>query len=336
MINYCIAKSKKEWLQAIKLANSIFKDFTKLKKSQNYKADIWLNDPTFRIKNLVLAKDINNNIIGMVRIVPRIIYIHGRAFNVAGFTSICIDPAHRKKGYSIQLINFAIKISNEYGFDFAILFARRALDHYYTNFGFWGVSSYNKAKIKRPLKLSTDNNYTLVKSNHNSISLYKKVYKNTYEHVSGRVKRNNIYWNNIVRRCMATGLNFRIIRYKKKDIGYCIYKKQVIFEIGLLNSKHYTEVINILFQNLRYKTLEFWMSSEHKFFLNKNEFDMELVYRECSWGGHMIRVLDKLKKSNTALSYEETLDYLNIFIGTRGHIDQRDKRSFNICFLDEL
>ena len=333
---FCIAKNNKEWQEGAKLAVSIFNGLSGSNVSERRKSALWLNDPTFQLKNLILVKNNDHKIIGMVRLVPRILYKGIKSYKVVGFSSICLDPVYRGKGISIDLINYAIKKANDYKFDFAMLFARRALDHFYNKFGFWGVSSYNKLRIKRPTKVENNEQIFLSPISTVNDKKFNSAYKLSYKNVFGRMDRNPKYWLNLINQCKNLNLKFDRIIQKNTTIGYCIYDGYSIYEISILDSNKYPSIVKFLFNNSEFETLELFISADHALVSNLCGFDIELSYRECSWGGHMIRPLRKYHSTTTTPSYQETLEYFKISIFTQFNRNNLNYRPFNICLFDEL
>ena len=114
---------------------------------------VWYADPKFSFENVLIAKTENDDFAGVVRLLPVTIRRGEGSIRAVIFSDVCIDEKFRNQGFSIPMIQSAVKIAKERNFEFALLFARRALDHFYTRFSFWGVSSYSSVAIRLPENL---------------------------------------------------------------------------------------------------------------------------------------------------------------------------------------
>jgi predicted GNAT family N-acyltransferase len=335
-MKFSVAQNEKECAEAIALATTIFREASNKPNYSNIKSHMWHRDPSFSLHNIILAKDSNDSIVGLVRIVPRKIYNRDRIYKVAGFSSVCVDKSARGRGLATNLINYAIDISNKRSFDFAILFSRRAVDYFYTQFDFWGASSYNHIEIRRPSELTKNKNCRFIEKNLSDIDLYNKAYCESYEDVFGRIERCSQSWQNKLRHIPNIGLTFKAIEYNNELVGYCLYDTNVILEIGLTNPSKYNLVIAALFELLDTKVLDLSVSINHACFPYLKCFELKVSYRKCWWGGHMVRLLNNLHNSTGLLGYDKTLENLGIFIGAQPTENQSVRHPFNICFLDEL
>ena len=82
--------------------------------------------------------------------------IKGQILKVAGLSSICIDPNFQGYGFGKELMERSIIYLDQRGYDLSFLIARRAVDRFYTKFGYFGASSYQSLKKIIYLKLVLD------------------------------------------------------------------------------------------------------------------------------------------------------------------------------------
>ena len=147
-LSFSLASSDEDVDAAFRLAVSVFGPSSGIDHYDRYKFSLWRDDPSFALDNFVLARTYEGSVCGLVRIVPRKVFRGEQAFVVAGISSVCLSPQQRGKGISVALMEHALECCRQRGFDFSFLFARRAADHYYTRFGFQGISSYNQLKVR--------------------------------------------------------------------------------------------------------------------------------------------------------------------------------------------
>ncbi|MEH6632293.1 MAG: GNAT family N-acetyltransferase [Halopseudomonas aestusnigri] len=337
MIQFEVAQTQEDWNEALVLATKVFSEHSSNEGYGGYKTSLWYDDSSFAIKNLIVARNGKGDIVGMVRLVPRVLFQRGRKLSVAGFSSICLDPKEQGKGSSIPLMNFSIDIAKNRGFDIALLFARRAMDHYYPRLGFWGVSSYNRLEVKIPDNSSVGDEVELAQSSLNHIELYDQAYQESYENVLGRIERNPQYWQNLVTASYQTGRQMQTIKWKNQDVGYVIFDARTVFEIASREPQAFDGVLRLLSSLQKQKVVSFLLSVDHKMLVELKHLDLSVSYRECPWGGHMVRLLNVTVGNEQLPSYDETLSFLRVrAISYSVDVSAHKYSPFNICAMDEF
>ena len=292
------AQSAAEADEALGLAFRVFTESGSIRDYAEFKTILWREDPHYGLENLLLARDDTGRLIGLIRIVPRVLYRVDQKFTVAGISSVCVSPDFRGKGISARLMEFALDYCRARGFDIALLIARRAADHYYTRFGFWGISSYNKATISLAnLRKDTPATITLVPVKSEYIGLYSAAYLACYRETFGYFERTPQYWSFLLRKMnYLTGLRWLTIAADGSPVGYVIGSRHVIHEIAWIGELPTQSVAMAVSTQLQPPAVERSLTIEippqHHLLATTEGADFTLAFRECSYGGHMVRILN--------------------------------------------
>ena len=296
-------KSKSEIEKALSLVARIFSTHTSISETnfrKNKKLE-WSGFDFFKDDDIIVAKD-SDIIIGVIRLVYRIVHIKGQPYKTAGFADVCISEEYREKGISKKLMKYAINKAN-FNCDIGLLFARKHVDYYYNKFGFWGLSTYNKGIIRNTLYNDTTASFKNVKSN--DLRYCNYFYEKSYLFLSGFMERTPKYWKYILEKCYQLNFNFNVIFKNNELCGYFIYKKNIIYEIAfssLINIK------DILASFELDADIQIEADPEHVVFTQLQLFDFTIHHRHCIFGGHMLKIL----KKQDHLNFQDTHDFLKI------------------------
>jgi len=300
---YCgIAKNSEEKKTAAKLASTIFQ-----KEENEFKQISLLDNPN--LKNVVIIKSSENKIIGTAFLVERFFPRDGRSIKGTFISSICIHEQWRKKGLSTLLINKCCDLAYKNKSLLAIVIARRKVDYYYNQYGFWGIGNYNIIVMKNDFKNTfSDLNEVDVKISDlmTCSNLYKKTYKNLYGHCRRSIKK----WQYILQKKSYQKLNFCLYKYGNKNIGYSVIDNEgSIHELSFSSNPDGKKIIYHLMSKNNQKEIVLNLHSNHPILDIKFNFDISLKSRECYFGGHMIKPLDvkKLFLENE----KQKINYLN-------------------------
>jgi len=289
------ARSERDFSEAFLLALKVFQPQSKIVCYETYKAMLWKEDPTYSIENLILAKDVQGKVVGLVRVVPRKLFRVNQQIRVAGISSVCIDEAYRGKGLSRRLVQYALELCLTRKFDIALLFARNAADHYYTKFGFWGVASYNKILVNLDNRRPSERNIKIDNARPELLPLYQKAYELSYARTFGRIERDFRYWDFIFKKLSnQPGLKLNTLICKGKPIGYAMISKGLIHELGYIDKPCTMELLNVLASENKSdpNSLILEISSIHCLLSDLGGLDVTLQARECNYGGHMLKILN--------------------------------------------
>jgi predicted GNAT family N-acyltransferase len=290
------AQTETEVDLALELAIPIFKRNSNINDDTAYKAMLWRDDPSYATHNILLARHAKG-ILGLVRIVPRRLYRGTQIFSVAGISSVCIDEEFRGIGLSIPLMEQALAICKDRGFDFAFLFARRAVDHYYTRFGFHGISAYNQLLIPRTKPPKTNTKFILKSTNDSHIRMYASVYENCYSKCFGRIHRTAEDWAFLLKKLeVIPGLSFATIYADDIPVGYILWDDERVYEIAFEDGISGDQLLDLLMNSLPMKNgnlqIDLELPPQHTLVKTVYGIDMRLSARECPYGGHMASVLN--------------------------------------------
>tara|TARA_B100000029_G_scaffold514966_1_gene619849 strand:+ start:128 stop:1183 length:1056 start_codon:yes stop_codon:yes gene_type:complete len=289
-------KNLSELKESIKLAT---KTFRKNNNNINYrnKLIIWKYKKNIDYKNIIIIKNNKNEIIGLLRIVPKKLKLNSKVLKVCGLSSICIHENYRSKGLSIKLINFSLQYAQKNSFDLAILFARKNLDHYYTKFGFYGISHYSLLTLKSfELLKQCKEKYELKNAKISDLRSIQKIYNSTYLKHNGIFYRDHIFWKYIMNKNKIDNNNFEIIKDKKNILGYLIRNSNHIYELGLSNKINKDKLLRTL--HLNTNDIKIDITQNHPFLNFIYNLDHTFSFRQCAYGGHMLKILNinKIKK----------------------------------------
>lgn len=295
-LSLALACSEKVVDSAFQLATSVFKTSTAIDDYDFYKRMLWRDDPSYAIDNFVVARAEDGSVRGLVRIVPRTVFRGEEAFSVAGLSSVCLSPCERGRGNSLKLMEFALECCKKRGFDFAFLFARRAADHYYSRFGFQGVSSYSKLKINYA-GLPSDSQFAIGPSWEKYIEIYSAAHDACYARVFGRVERTPAYWQFLLRKFRSIYPDrIETLFFSGEPVGYLVLNDSAIHEVAFTQDVDARELVAFLSRQFPLVCKDGYINldlpPQHLLLSNLHGLDVSVTERECPFGGHMACILN--------------------------------------------
>lgn len=308
---------------------------------------LWRADPDFSTQDILIAKTDNNNFAGVVRFVPLTICSDKRHIRAVIFTDICIAGKLRGQGLSVPMLQSAVEIAKQRKFDFAVLFARRAVDHFYNRFSFWGASSYSSVELRslQPLH-GLGKSATLGNHGKDLIELYDRSYRSAYKNCFGRIDRSPEYWDYAIERIRRRGIAFNTVQVNGTPVGYVVHSGTHIHEIATQDTADLPSAILAVMGGKQENgdVCRLSITHEHAGFKYLSGSDLTVSHRECLFGGHMVRALNTIPSPGShkaatvseEYSYEETL---KAFGASRAHDPSsapEKRRPFNISLLDEV
>ncbi|HER25702.1 MAG TPA: GNAT family N-acetyltransferase [Rhodospirillales bacterium] len=311
-MKFVVAETVEEWHEAFDLAAQVFTLHSAMEDYTDKKAKLWFEDPTHALNNLILAKTDTQKIVGLVRFIPRTFRGPDRTFSSVGFSSVCIAPALRGKGYSLPLMRFSIETADNRGFDFSFLIARKKLDHFYTKFGFWGVSSYNRVFVTSAPCIDGEVAIKFHPADPGCLSQFDQAYRKSYASTLGWMERDKRHWRFLLTVAQNLGMRFLSVVRDGNVIGYAVLNDHEVCEIALLDETEFQAVVNALnatFYDDAHK-ISCLVSAEHMLVGALSDQDLSINYRECPWGGHMVRLLRGTSMQSEDPSYADTLKWL--------------------------
>ena len=278
---------------AQKIALKYFRSVEDELCNNSLKDVLWFEFPNFSADHIIIAT-IDDLIVGLVRIVPLTFDFNGCLIRSAGLSSVCLEESVRGKGLSKQLMNEALAILESDGYDTSHLIARRALDHYYTKFGFVGGSSYQKALF---IHSATHSTYSpiFIKERINAEVWDGDCswFNHSYKDLLGRPVRSSGYWKYLMKRVPLFNRRVLDVYEGNNRVAYLIMDQSTIYELGL--SKDFVHFESLLIELTKnHGPINFVAHLEHPFIqklLGCRNADITLSARKCSFGGHMVKFL---------------------------------------------
>ncbi|MBI5134697.1 GNAT family N-acetyltransferase [Candidatus Uhrbacteria bacterium] len=142
-------------------------------------------DSTLNKKNLFILKE-GDSLVGAVRTVTRRLMVFGQEFSVGGIAAIVVEPRYRRGGAVFHSMTQSVlsEMSNR-GLDFCLIFARRAVDHFFVRHGFWGTPVEKNIRLLNPphpqatsiqFRCIKDSDVPFLERMHRSINQYFSVF----------------------------------------------------------------------------------------------------------------------------------------------------------------
>jgi hypothetical protein len=315
------ARNSDEALQALHLACLTFDSpVLPLKRKE-----LLLRHPGYSDKSPIIVSNSSGEVLASLFLVDCLVRLNQKFVQGVFLSSISVRESHRGLGLSTLLINAALSTACSRSKKVALVIARKAVDHFYTRFGFWGISHYCKfsySETPSPVCPSTDL-LKFVPASSQHFPKCQHFYNLNYSMSSGSCARPLKYWSYILYKCLAQEHRFDMLVYDNEPIGYVIHDSSGnVFEIATslchpaLNIALFLDRCGMSngFQVLHIHPL-------HPFISYLDGTDFTLSLRECRHGGHMLKTLhdiDPILSNNTesnclqGMSYSDVMNTLSI------------------------
>jgi predicted N-acetyltransferase YhbS len=305
-IQYSIANSTFQVKQALELATEVFRRGPSDDENR-YKDLLWFKEPTFAPENIFIAT-CDEQVIGVIRAVPRE-FLFARRFDQASnqenaslsvpavcISSVCINEKFRGQGISRKLTEYACETLKLRGIGFCYLLARRAVDHYYNRFGFYGVSTYHTLALNNPTELSAlEVREIEVKPFLGSsfpAALALKAYAESYSGSSGLCARGEGHWLHLLMRLpFLEHIRIWQIEKSKSRIGYAICDQKSVLEIAYIDPSDGGAIAAAISRTLNLSS--FVVPNTHPLITSLTSLDINVTSRICTYGGHMVKILNE-------------------------------------------
>lgn len=326
------AKTQAELGVALDLAASVFREGDALPGAVRHKSR--LLTPTHAIEpyQCIVVHD-NGMIIGTAFLVTRDFVFPDRVRQGTYLTSICMSSDARGQGVSRLLMETTLAHAQALGSEVALVVARRAVDHYYLQFGFHGVSQYARTEIQTLTGPQTSEvcDARLVRHGPavgNGFSLplgpLSELYAQTYHGQAGACLRDESVWHFIDWKMADRDCELHTL---EDETAYAIHRGGDVFELGARDSEAYSRLLDALSRQTGAASLKLHsVSADHPVHRVLGERDHGVTKRQCSYGGHMICMLD-----------DRTLDRISLCgrLGLSHSLGQDGGQSFNLLYMDE-
>ena len=294
-----IAESESECVESLRLVAEVFSSSSSLFDYEEYKQRLWSEDPSFDRNNLILTVGSDGEIIGVIRIVPSILYRVNKPIAVAGISSVCLKENYRGLGLSTPMMSFALGECRRRGYEIAALFSRRVLDHYYCRFGFSGVASYSRIRFCCPesVRATARPGLDIVECHTAQFEILNDLYQRCYGLTFGYVERSLAYWRFMKRRIEYIGDPvMKAVILDGVIAGYFMLSGDVVCELAADVDR--VDLVDLIccIEGVVEKDiseLEFSISPQHVMMASSRwEIDKTISQRSCSYGGHMVNLLN--------------------------------------------
>lgn len=125
-----------------------------------------INDPYFHPERVRVGL-LDGRIVSQVVILHRAAYVGNQVISVAGVTAVCTHPAYQRQGFGSRVVQDALRLIRNQGYDMAMLTTR--LPGFFSRFGFREVPKIGgfECSARALSRLEPGNPYTIHKLDYN-------------------------------------------------------------------------------------------------------------------------------------------------------------------------
>ena len=324
MKNYykvCIASSQIEVNDAINFTSTNFFPLPKYLK--------------FVPNDVILLKD-NKKIIGTIFLKDKYFFCFPTRTKGTFLTFVCISKQYQNKGLSHKLMKRAELECISRSSNFSIVISRRSVDNFYQKFDYWGIANYSIIKINKLNKLKKSPVHSI--NNHAKFEpkLIKKFHKHTYQNLHGSIIRTTEDWNIIGKKIIYSESNYITFCKNKNIIGYAIIDKNLEIQ-EIASSSDYAEFLNCI-NNFFNFPIVIHASNFHPILNYLYKSDFTISSRHCSYGGNMVKILDKTSLVNiNSKDYDlKRFNEVSFSIKNSKFLNSSFLNQFNILSMDQV
>ena len=288
-LQYRFAASKSEILAAQRIVHASF-DFSRFNlnpRLKEFESDLEVAS----FQNYFLALD-SDNVIGVVRTVPRV--INFKEFTVPALE--WTDFATTGLGIEFQGMHLLSHFfSTDYVDRFALVLgnARKIMDDYYFRFGFFGVSAFPTLLVERSEYIATT--YRIEKvENFDQIDTFQleEFRMSSNEPTNGFLERTSLEWEVFFSKIIS-GANLALYNVSDEQdqlIGYFIRSSNAIVECSLPEYFSFPEFLSVLMDILPKSEIVFRLPLKHTLFRNLGRGHFSVSYRRIPNSGIICKV----------------------------------------------
>lgn len=272
------------------LAHIFGPNYRKARKTQN---SILTNEPSKKSKNFIIARSSAGKLIGLVRIVERRIWIGDAPISYAGISSVSVHADWRRKGIASDLMEYAIQEMQKRKIPFSLLYGRRAVDGFYTKYGYYGIGQYRTCELLlNSIGKKHDRVLTAIRYSPRFAHFLSKEYNRMYRTLPGSIVRDRGVWRYLLTRTQEskTPTIFILLdRSSKRPIGYYVSKENTISECAA-PKQWFNALLSYIYQH-GIKKLE--LHPKHPFDRYLRHSVNTITHERFALdGGYMARVID--------------------------------------------
>jgi predicted acetyltransferase len=351
------ARTESEEDQAFELAVDAFKlPSTSRSSTEQRKKRLLADFPGFRDPSVVVVADASGQVVASCFIFPRTVLRLEAGIPAAFITNLVVRKSFRGRGLTNLLMDALISAAEDLGALMVLLIGRRAVDHLYTKFGFWGASEYHSISIKRSdLIVEEGGSARLRTAVPGDIEMCMAMYERSHMDGYGHCSRDRRYWQY----CMDTAdiyqLRWQVLEVDGKAVAYVISDASGhIQELAFLKVGLGKTLLGVFSAGVDAEAIYLQLSPHHPVLSEIAHADASFTVRNCRYGGHMVRLIDpdkltalvqeskadngKIKTVNSGFySHEETLGAMGArMAGAQCSANCEGRLSFNIPLLDRI
>jgi predicted N-acetyltransferase YhbS len=287
------ARNLQEEEQAIGLACKEFSNAQETIHDNQRKKFLLLNHPGFNRNSTIIVSLPGKGVVGAAFLIERVFHRETERIKGVFISSVCIEKSERGHGYSKALIHAAIDSGNRLGAAMAVVIARRKVDWFYTQFGFWGMSQYNTLRADiQPWSIEPEEEILLRPAAQDDLFDCSLIYKATYHDAFGSCVRDNNTWLYNLGKAKHLNVKFSVIDNKGSIKGYAFHDEDGnIFEIATMDHDTAHNALISLAKQSKGTTLVLHIPPNHPVVSALAGLDLTISSRECPYGGHMVRVI---------------------------------------------
>lgn len=254
----------------------------------------WFKDPSFSNDCILIHRDAGKIVAGL-RTVERTIYRLNQEYKMLGIGEIFVKPGYQGKGLTGKLVNGVIELARQGSYDILVGIARKNIDGFYLRYGLWGVGSYSQLTIKgfsRDVKVG---DMALKQVELSELSQINDIYNSSYAKSFGAMNRSSKHWEFLLNSMKNSKRAFFSIAKGNILVGYVVCDSHSIMEVGLLKDCNYIDLLHFLKGEL-FKNEDHLIVSvppSHPILENDLGLDISCRLRECYYGGHILKIINK-------------------------------------------
>lgn len=318
------ARDRSEEEQAVALAGRVFSPAAENSDlTTERKRFLVLDHPGAGKDPAIVVSLPEKGVIGAAFLIDRI-FPRGPAMIHGTFiSSICIDEGVRGLGYSRTLMDAAIDACKARGSAIALVIARRAADHFYTRFGFWGLSQYSKLTVDAAaLSATPTSGLRLRSAAADDLPACAVLHDATYRESFGHCLRDGETWRYILGKAACLHVRLSVVETSGSVVGYAIHDETGnVHELGSAGAAVACGALALLAGHSAGPSLLLHVSPNHPVISALDGLDITLSTRECPFGGHMVRVLDA---ASPAVAAEQRIEQRARLLGFAPHTEAGD------------
>jgi L-amino acid N-acyltransferase YncA len=245
-----------------------------------------------RPQDVIILIDASDVICATCFLVDRFFFRNGGKVKGTFLSSICVGDAWRGKGLSQILMDEAIAECVRRRSGFAILIARRAVDHFYTKFSFWGLSQYSKISLSFS-DPNTVRNGLMEVASEGDLPEVNRLYESTYRNLYGACERTIDYWQHVIWKMKNQKTEFVVYKERGRVAGYTIFSGGDVYEFAAAGVPLLDVLRCIRRDSPLPKEMTLHCAPSHPIVRELENHDFSVTQRQCNYGGHMVRVIDE-------------------------------------------